>query len=419
MQHKYNSLKPYIYWGVSVLCFLLHLLIQVSSGVLVKQLAQELSLDTVSAAFLMGMVFYPNICLQIPAGIVTDRFGARKVLTVGALTCSLGAFGFSLAVTYTQICIFRVIMGAGLSFSFVSMAFLIANWMKRESFSAMFSIAEMFALLSSMYGMQYLAHHLPTHGWRYFVSIASVAAFVLGVCAFLFIKDRPDDMESGRSKLEISDLLFQLKSFLADHKMWANGIYSGLLFANLTCFVAQLGPSYLEKTTGADFAEAASACTMLTLGLVVGCPLIGVVLSKVERIHLILSISALIASISMSIVVMFTTLSISFVSIMLFICGLASVAYLIPFTITHFYVRPGSKSTAIGFTNLLSTIFGPGLTVLIGFMIKSHRLANGLDVASVESYQYGMNLLPMMMFLAALICFFVPQTHKAGQQNDI
>ena len=175
----------------------------------------------------------------------------------------------------------------------------------------------------------------------------------------------------------------------------------------------------MEKTTGADFAEAASACTMLTLGLVVGCPLIGVVLSKVERIHLILSIAALIASISMSIVVMFTTLSISFVSIMLFICGLASVAYLIPFTITHFYVRPGSKSTAIGFTNLLSTIFGPGLTVLIGFMIKSHRLANGLDVASVESYQYGMNLLPMMMFLAALICFFVPQTHKAGQQNDI
>ena len=138
-------------------------------------------------------------------------------------------------------------MGAGLSFSFVSMAYLIANWMKRESFSAMFSIAEMFALLSSMYGMQYLAHHLPTHGWRYFVSIASVAAFVLGVCAFLFIKDCPDDMESGRSKLAISDLLFQLKSFLADHKMWANGIYSGLLFANLTCFVAQLGPYIWKK----------------------------------------------------------------------------------------------------------------------------------------------------------------------------
>ena len=103
MQHQYNSLKPYIYWGVSVLCFLLHLLIQVSSGVLVKQLAQELSLDTVSAAFLMGMVFYPNICLQIPAGIVTDRFGARKVLTVGALTCSLGAFGFSQAVTHADL----------------------------------------------------------------------------------------------------------------------------------------------------------------------------------------------------------------------------------------------------------------------------------------------------------------------------
>ena len=36
-------------------------------------------------------------------------------------------------------------------------------------------------------------------------------------------------------------------------------------------------------------------------------------------------------------------------------------------------------------------------------MIKSHRVANGLEVATVESYQYGMNLLPMIMFLAALV----------------
>ncbi|MDC3180853.1 MFS transporter [Gammaproteobacteria bacterium] len=419
MLQRSSYLKPFVYWGVAVSCFSLHLMIQVSSGVLVKQLADELALDTVSAALLMGMVFYPNICLQIPAGIVTDRFGARKVLTLGALTCSLGAFGFSQSETYMQICVFRVIMGAGLSFSFVSMAFLIANWMKRESFSIMFSIAEMIALLSSMYSMQYLALKLPIQGWRYFVVGISGLALFLSVCAFILVKDRPDDMEHDRAKLEISDLFSQLKGFISDHKMWANGIYSGLLFANLTCFVGQLGPSYIEKAAQVSFSEAAAACTMLTLGLVVGCPLVGLVLARVERIHLVLSISALTASIAMSVVVMFPMLSIGLVSVMLFICGLASVAYLIPFTITHFYVRPGSKSTAIGFTNLLSTIFGPLLTLLIGFMIKSHRVANGLEVATVESYQYGMNLLPMIMFLAALVCFFVPQTHRAGLQDDI
>lgn len=419
MRDKLEFLMPYVYWGVAVTCFLMHLMIQVSSGVFVKQLAAELSLDTVSAAYLMGMVFYPNICLQIPAGIITDRFGARRVLTTGAMICALGAWGVSTADTYRMICIYRVVMGAGLSFSFVSMAYLIANWMRRESFSMMFSIAEMIALLSTMYGMQVLALQIPLLGWRYFVELIAYAAFGLSVLAFLLVKDKPDDMDTQRSALALSDLLGQLKGFLLDHKMWANGIYSGLLFANLTCFVAQLGPSFLEKTIQVPFAQAAQACTMLTFGLVVGCPLLGFALARVERLHLVLSAAALVASISMSIVVIFPGLSINVVSLMLFICGFASVAYLIPFTITHYYVRPGSKSTAIGFTNLLSTIFGPMLTIVIGYMIKAHRLANGLEEASVASYQYGMNLLPMMMFLAALLCFFMPLTHKAGMQDDI
>jgi hypothetical protein len=103
----------------------------------------------------------------------------------------------------------------------------------------------------------------------------------------------------------------------------------------------------------------------------------------------------------------------------LLLAGFFSVAYLVPFTIAHYYVRPGSKSTAIGFTNMLSTIFGPLLSLLIGFLIDTHRDADLLSGYTLADYQYAMNILPMSMFLAALVCFFLPPTHKPGMTDDI
>ena len=200
--------------------------------------------------------------------------------------------------------------------------------------------------------------------------------------------------------------------------MWANGAFSGLLFANLSCFVATWGPTFLSASSTITFQDAASMCSTLTLGLVVGCPLIAISLPRINNIHMVLSLAALTASISMSMIVVFPLMDVFLIRVLLFVCGLSTVVYLIPFTITNYYVRPGTKSTAIGFTNLLSTIFGPALSVIIGFMIEHHRVINDLDAYSLSSYRYGMNVLPMVMFLAALLCFFTPNTHRAGGEYD-
>lgn len=416
---KTSFLMPYLNWGLAVSCFLVQLTIQVSSGLLASQLSAEFGLDSFGVAILMGMVFYPNICLQIPAGIVTDRFGARKVLSVGALVCSLGAWGFASSTSFLEACLFRVMMGSGLAFAFVSMAYLIANWMRREVFSRMFCIAEMIALSFTVIAMRYLAVTLQTTSWRDFIHKISIIALVLSVLSALLIRDRPNYLEDSQNHLTISDIMTQLKLFIKDRQMWANGIYSGLLFSCLSCFVAQWGPNFLANATTMGAEDAANMCTNLTLGLVVGCPLLSLVLPKITNIRLVLSLSSLLTSILISCVVMFPMMDVSLMQICLLLAGFFSVAYLVPFTIAHYYVRPGSKSTAIGFTNMLSTIFGPVLSILIGLLIDLHRDADLLSGYTLADYQYAMNILPMSMFLASLVCFFLPATHKPGMTDDI
>lgn len=416
LDRQIHILRPYLNWGISILCFMVHLTIQVSSGMLAKQLSSEFNLDAVSVAILMGMVFYPNIMLQIPAGMITDRFGARRVLSTGAFICATGAFGFAHATGFYQACFFRFWMGSGLAFSFVSMAYLVANWMPRDAFSMMFAIAEMVALTFTIFAMRYLAVTLPSGSWRDFIMLIVYIALGLGVIVNLFVKDKPDHLDDSQESLSFSDIFVQLQHFMRDKHMWANGIYSGLLFSCLTCFVAQWGPVFLSQATTMDLNTAASMCSMLTFGLIVSCPLLSFVMPKIDNIHLVLSLSALVVSIGLSFVVMFPMMDLWLMKICLFFVGFFSVAYLAPFTIVHYYVRPGSKSTAIGFTNMLSTIFGPALSFIMAVIIE--RVAQGGHY-TLYDYQVGMYILPMSMFFASVICFYIPKTHKPGVNIDI
>lgn len=409
-------LMPFFNWGIAVSCFMVQLTIQFSSGMLAKQLSEEFNLDAVSVAVLMGMVFYPNILLQIPAGMVTDRFGARRVLSVGAMVCATGAYGFAHATGFYQACFFRVWMGSGLAFAFVSMAYLIANWMQRDSFSTMFAVAEMVSLTFTILAMRYLAVVLPQSSWRDFVMLIVYVSASLSVIAALCVRDRPDYLEESTEMLSFSDIWTQLKIFLADHKMWANGIYSGLLFSCLSCFVAQWGPLFLSQATTMSLDDAATMCTTITFGLVVACPILPAMLSRIVNIHLVMSLTAWLTSILISVVILFPMMNLWMMQACLFFVGFFAVFYLAPFTIAHYYVRPGSKSTAIGFTNMLSTTFGPLISYLIAVLIDKHALVRPYGLAD---YQFGMYLLPIGMFFAAFVCFMVPRTHRPGLGDDI
>lgn len=395
---------------------MLHMTIQFSSGMMAGQLARDFHLDAVSLTILMGMVFYPNILLQIPAGIITDRFGARRVLSLGAFISALGAYGFACSQGFYSACFFRVWMGSGLSFSFVSMAYLIANWMPRDSFSMMFSIAEMIALTFSIFAMRYMASILPTGSWRDFVLLIVYMAAGLSLVSGLFLRDKPEHIDDTQPTLSFIDLLVQLKFFMMDVRMWANGIYSGLLFACLSCFVAQWGPTFLFHSTSMSMDMAASMCSMITFGLIVACPFLSFALLRINHIHLVLSLSAFVASICLSLVVLFPMMHLWLMRVCLFSVGFFSVAYLTPFTIAHYYVRAGSKSTAIGFTNMLSTMFGPLLSFLIALLVNSHSIDSHY---TVMDYQFGMYVLPIGMFIAGLICFIMPKTHRPGMNHDI
>ncbi len=92
-----------------------------------------------------GAYYYVYVVLQTPAGMLIDRFGARLILSLGALVCALGCglFTVSHAIWITDVG--RILMGGGSAFAFVGTLYLIGNWFPAAYFGMMLGLSDLIA----------------------------------------------------------------------------------------------------------------------------------------------------------------------------------------------------------------------------------------------------------------------------------
>ncbi len=79
--------------------------------------------------------YYVYVALQVPAGVMIDRFGPRRLLTMGALICALGCFLFGSSHFLSVVIVGRLLMGTGAAFAFVGSLNVIGKWFRADQFA--------------------------------------------------------------------------------------------------------------------------------------------------------------------------------------------------------------------------------------------------------------------------------------------
>ena len=84
-------------WSFGALFYLLGFFHRVAPAVITAELMQEFRINASALGNLSAFYFYSYVAMQIPTGILADRWGPRRLLTLGAMIASLGAVMFGLA----------------------------------------------------------------------------------------------------------------------------------------------------------------------------------------------------------------------------------------------------------------------------------------------------------------------------------
>src|SRR5271170_3027163 len=127
-QMRFGSMHAWVIWLLSALFMFYKYALEVSPSVMTATLMSTFNISGTSLGNLAACYFYAYLLLQIPAGLLLDKIGPRKVTTLAIALCALGSFVFATADSFYIAMTGRFLTGAGAAFAAVNCLKLIANW---------------------------------------------------------------------------------------------------------------------------------------------------------------------------------------------------------------------------------------------------------------------------------------------------
>lgn len=392
-------------------CFYFYeFIIQVAIGVAQHDLMHDFAIDATKIGILSGCFYLSYTPLQLPAGLLLDRYSTRMILSCICTTFAFGVLLFAYAPNFYVAAVARFIMGGAASCAFISVLHLTARWVPPTHFALFVGIAEMMGSLGGFGGTEPLAVLLKHFGWRTTIAGFAYAGFVLAILIALIVRNQPTTYKNTRPQTNSYSIWFDLKTIMRKQEMWSIGVYSFFIWAPVLAFSALWGVEFLRVSHNLTNVAAARAVAFGWLGIALASPLIGWLSDFIGRRCILMTSCALAGTVAMLVVVFVTNIPIAVLYLLIFILGFASAGQTLSFAVIKDNISPHINGAANGFNNMILVASGLLFQPLIGKILDIYwqgATQNGVHIYGLYSYQIAFSMLAACYFLAALISIFL------------
>jgi len=101
-----------VVWLLLIFAWATNFVIRIGFSALLPSIITELGLSYTRAGLLASAFFYAYVLMQLPAGLLGDRFGRRRVLVLGLLCGGLAAGLTGLTGSFAALFVARALTGA-------------------------------------------------------------------------------------------------------------------------------------------------------------------------------------------------------------------------------------------------------------------------------------------------------------------
>jgi MFS family permease len=407
---KINGLTAYwMFFIVSI--FLLYIMgLQVSPSVMAVDLMNDLSINSEGLGLLSGFFYYSYTLMQIPSGLLYDRFNAKWIVTIACLICAIGALIFGLTEEIFYASLARLLLGFGSSFAFVGALVISARWFYPSWFAGMAGATQFLAGFGALVGAYPLAYVVSIYGWRASLIALGFFGIILSVLCAIFIKNHPDSQAKVEHPKGLS-VLQSLKLLITEKQNIYGAIYSFCTWGPVLVFAGLWGIPFFSNKYAISTTESAFLVSMIWIGVAITSPLHGLISDYIQRRKILLVGSALIGIGSSMILIYGPTLSPFVIGLFLFLFGLASAAQILAFALIKENNRPSVIATGMGFNNMAVVLGGAVLQPLVGYLM--HQAQPFVEAEySLFAYEFSLSIVPICFFVATIVAiFFIKETH--------
>jgi MFS family permease len=212
--------------------------------------------------------------MQVPVGVLLDRFGSRRLLIAGGALMVAGQLCFALATDVPLAIAARVLIGLGDAMTFISVLRIVSLWFPGRRYPMMTQLTGTLGQLGAILGAVPLVALLHRAGWTpAFLTSAAVGATVL-MMIVVSVRDTPGGEVATGTAPALADVRRKLAAAWAQPGtrlgLWTHFVtqFSGAVFGLLW------GYPFLVQGQGLTPTAAASLLTLMTAAMLLTGPVV-------------------------------------------------------------------------------------------------------------------------------------------------
>ena len=404
---------PWIACGLGALFFCYGYFQRVAPSVMIAELMRDFAVNAAILGNLAALYFYAYAALQLPAGLMLDRWGPRRVLSAAIVLCGAGSLLFATAGELASAYAGRLLIGAGAGFAWVGTLKLASIWFPPRRFALVGGLSTMLGMVGAVGGQAPLAAVVQAAGWRETLVGTAVFAGLLAGAVWLVVRDGPAP-ESTPPAAAQAGMLSGLAGVLATPQTWVLALFGALLVPNLAAFAGLWGVPYMMRAYGLERPAAAAATSMVLVGMGGGAVLLGWWSDRIRRRKVPMLAGAVAALSAISALVYAPGLPLWAAYGLCLVYGTGTGAFVLCYATGREHNRAGATGTAMAVLNMTMMTVGAVFQPLIGWLLDLNwdgRMEAGAPVYSAAAYRWAFGVFVASGALACLAGLRIRETH--------
>jgi MFS family permease len=384
------GLLPLLGWLVGSLFFFYAWILRVSPSVMVEELMRDFAVGGAVVGNLSALYFYGYAGMQIPVGLLLDRFGPRRLMTAAAGLVAVAALLFSWSQGLVGASVARFLIGAGCAFSLVGAMAVAGQWFPRKRFALLAGLAMMFGMIGGVFGQAPLRVVVDATDWRTTMAAVGIMGFGLMLAAWVFVRDR------WRGSGNAGAVIRGFRRVAVNRETWLNAVAGLGATGPLLAFAGLWGVPYLQAVYEIDRVTAGTVTSVTFIGWGAGAPLIGWLSDRIGKRRSPLIAGLTLSASSLVAIVYLPGIPLWGVGALCFGIGFGGSAQIVCYALVREHNPRRLSGTAIGMVNALVTGAGALFQPMIGWLLDlswEGVLVDGARVYAVGAYNLAFSVL--------------------------
>lgn len=407
--------SQYVLWFFAALFFLYQYSIRSAvPSVLNEDLRKYFAIDATKMGGLVSLFYLSYTVMQIPVGLIVDRYNSKNVLIYAFLSVAIGEIGFVATDVYILAAISQIILGTGASFAFVLVLKLSDDCFSREKVALASSLALSVGSFGPTIMNPALAYLSTIFPWKSVVIFIGIFGVILSLSPILiFRSEAVVSKEISPSKQD--GIWKDLKQIATDKQYIGLGIFSMMSLSALSTFCDTWGLTFLRNSSGCTKEEASMLLSIAYVGITLGEPLSAWMSRQWHSFKKVMVCNTLLAF-PLYILVLFVPLNKVGLMISLFLLGLLGSCQFLAFPFAMCCAPKRIGGTLNGALNMITMLGVTVMAYLVGVVLDlSHGVVR--SAYTVQDYHNSFILLPVSVVISVVALFFVKDTYPSENEK--